>query len=323
MSNEKEQLKNAAELAAAVVKLVAAQLEPEGMDVRLADVVKNNGIKLTGISAGSDGLAGTVYIDNDLQMIQDGQATVEDVANRVARKLALAAEQAPFSADGVKEMFDNPDTTRIVLRVVNKEQNAEMLKDTPHRDIHGDLAAIAAYKVSDEGMTVIRNNLCHRMGYTATELLDYAIRNANHGQHVVQSMKEMLAASMGMDPEQAEAMFGADDNNMIVVTNSSKLYGAADIFVDKTLREAVAEKIGGDYYILPSSVHEVICVSADTMKPEEAATMVREVNATQLEPVDVLSDHPYHVDAQTLKITNPCEKMVDMVADAPKHSIHM
>ena len=43
--------------------------------------------------------------------------------------------------------------------------------------------------------------------------------------------------------------------------------------------------------------------------------MVRDVNATQLEAVDVLSDHPYLVEAETLKISNPCDKQEELVAD--------
>ena len=46
--------------------------------------------------------------------------------------------------------------------------------------------------------------------------------------------------------------------------------------------------------------------------------MIQEVNAGELLPEEVLSDHPYLVNAQTLKITNPCEKLVEAVADMPK-----
>ncbi len=294
-----------------------------GMNARLMEVTKNNGVSLTAIAAEKNNMLCNYYVDNDIRMIQQHEATVEEVAPVIAGRLQVQAEQAPFSADGIKALLEEPDSTRIMLKVINHDQNVEMLRDVPHRDIHGDLSLISVYRVSDDATAVITNSLAAQMGYTATELLDYAIRNANHEQHVVQSMRDMLAESMGISPEEAQEMFQTDDNTMIVVTNTEKKFGAADIFVDKPMRAQIAEKIGGDYYILPSSIHEVICVSADTMSPEQAAAMVSEVNATQLDPVDVLSDHPYLVNAETLKISNPCVKQEELVADDMRHSIHM
>ncbi len=310
-------------LAEQVLKVVQEQLGQTEIDVRLADVVKNNGVELTAISGGSDGLASNVYIDQDIQMIQDGEATVEDVASRVARTLEVQAEKAPFTSRGVIDLLEHPDPSQITMRVVSREQNAELLKTVPHRDIHGDLSIIASYKVSEDASTRISNDLAARMGYTATEVIDHAVKNANSEQHVVKSMRDMLAESMGVSSDQAEEMFGTDDHTMLVVTNENKFYGAGDIFVNKNLREQVAEKIGGDYYIIPSSVHEVICVSVDTMSPEQAATMIQEVNANEVQPEEVLGSHPYHVDAQTLKISNPCQSQEARVADEMRHSLHM
>ena len=292
------------------------------MQVTLNQIIKNNGVNLTAITGERDGLGTNVYVDHDIQMIMDGETTVEDVAARIAGVLQAQAEEAPFTSSGVREMFEHPETDRILLKVVNRDQNSEMLRTTPHRDIHGDLSAIASYRVSDEASAVITHSIAAQMGMTASEIIDHAIRNASNEEHTVQSMAEILAESMGMSPEEAKMMFGSDDS-MIVVTNSDKRFGAGDIFVDKTLREQVAEKMGGDFYIIPSSIHEVICVRSDTMSPEQAATMIREVNANEVRPEEVLSNHPYLVNAETLKISNPCVEQAERVADTVRHSAHM
>ncbi len=310
-------------IAEQILKAVQEQLGQTGIDAQLADAPKINGVVLTAISGGNDGLASNVYIDQDIQLIQNGQATVEDVSARVARTLEVQAEKAPFTSKGVLDLLEHPDPSQITMRVVSSEQNAELLKTVPHRDIHGDLSIIASYKVSEDASTRISNDLAARMGYTATEVIDHAVKNANSEHHVVKSMRDMLAESMGISSDQAEEMFGTDDHTMLVVTNENKFYGAGDIFVNKNLREQVAEKIGGDFYIIPSSVHEVICVSADAMSPEQAATMIQEVNANEVRPEEVLGTHPYLVDAQTLKISNPCEAKMERIADEMKHSFHM
>ena len=61
------------------------------------------------------------------------------------------------------------------------------------------------------------------------------------------------------------------------------------------VKEKAAEIIGGDYYILPSSCHEVILVP-DTLevKAKDLCEMVKEANRTVVEDKDILSDNVYH-----------------------------
>ena len=80
---------------------------------------------------------------------------------------------------------------------------------------------------------------------------------------------------------------------MFVATNIKKVNGAGVILYDGLLR-TFAEKIGGDFYILPSSVHEVIFVPANgDMDARYLIQMVKEVNATEVAPDEVLSDNVY------------------------------
>jgi len=85
---------------------------------------------------------------------------------------------------------------------------------------------------------------------------------------------------------------------MFVATNSKKVNGAGVILYDGLLR-TFAEKIGGDFFILPSSVHEVIFVPANgDIDARHLIQMVKEVNATEVAPDEVLSDnvYMYHAD---------------------------
>lgn len=106
------------------------------------------------------------------------------------------------------------------------------------------------------------------------------------------------------DPDMADAFFEMDsvyEDNMIpmfVATNSKKVNGAGVILYDGLLR-TFAEKIGGDFFILPSSVHEVIFVPANSdMDAGYFIQMVKEVNATEVSPDEVLSNniYRYHAD---------------------------
>ena len=53
----------------------------------------------------------------------------------------------------------------------------------------------------------------------------------------------------------------------------------------------------GDYFILPSSIHEVLLLRDDgNMDYRALEAMVREINATQVAPEERLSDQVYHYD---------------------------
>ena len=65
----------------------------------------------------------------------------------------------------------------------------------------------------------------------------------------------------------------------------------------------LAEKVGGDLYIMPSSVHEVIAVPADVDDPALLAEMVAEINMAQLELGERLSNQVYRYDKDLRKIT--------------------
>ena len=62
--------------------------------------------------------------------------------------------------------------------------------------------------------------------------------------------------------------------------------------------------IGGNFYVIPSSVHECLLVPENSrVSPEELCDMVSEVNRTVVSEDEVLSDSVYHCDAKTLELT--------------------
>lgn len=85
---------------------------------------------------------------------------------------------------------------------------------------------------------------------------------------------------------------------MFVLSNNSKLYGAAALLDEKIMSD-ISYKFG-EVYILPSSVHETLIVpKRDGMELSELETMVREVNSTQVAEHEQLSDYVYAYDVVT------------------------
>ena len=89
---------------------------------------------------------------------------------------------------------------------------------------------------------------------------------------------------------------------MYILTNTEKLHGAACILYQQLLEE-FAKKVNDNLYILPSSVHEIIMIPASFAgKASELRQMVEEINATQVEEEEVLSDSVYFFNRLTRKL---------------------
>lgn len=81
-----------------------------------------------------------------------------------------------------------------------------------------------------------------------------------------------------------------------VVTNEDRVNGAATMFYPGVMDE-IGEKLKGNFFVLPSSLHETIVVPNDgNMEYKALLAMVTEINATQVDTQDKLTDQVYHYD---------------------------
>ena len=130
------------------------------------------------------------------------------------------------------------------------------------------------------------------MSVVIAELMDYDI--------VPFDLKEALEQELGTE----ELMF--------VITNKAKHKGAAALLYEDGLHD-LAELYKDDLYILPSSIHETIAVACTKMEPEQLAEMVEEINGTQVDVGERLSNQVYHYDRTTRKLS--------MATDTPNKSL--
>lgn len=288
-------------------------------DVRLQDITKNNDTKLKAvtITVPNSNISPTIYLNSMYEQYQRGKP-MEEILNQIA---AIQAEHDKDIAVDVSAITDYEKVQgKVAARLVNAENNQELLSQRPHILVGDDLAVTYCIMLgeSDNGsMSVpITNQLMENYGVTVGELHEAATQNMDELTPAsFKSMNEVMAEMMlpsiiaecGGDREQAEQMLEAimppmEDGKMYVLTNEQKTNGAAVILNDKVM-DQISEKVGGEFYILPSSVHELLIVPRDAgMEVPELEKMVCEVNATQVSVEERLSDHVYAYDAQTHEI---------------------
>ncbi|MBR5897138.1 MAG: hypothetical protein IKZ39_05930 [Lachnospiraceae bacterium] len=209
---------------------------------------------------------------------------------------------------------------KLAIEVVSAEANKEMLESVPHKDLE-DMAIVYRFVLSsgDDGRqsVVVTNQMLENFGITAEQLHADAMEIAPQLKPVeIKGMSEVLAELMGV--EEAEMMgigpVAPEDEQMYVASVPDKVHGAGVLAYEEFMDKA-AERAGGDFYILPSSIHEVLIVPDNgQMDFKSLEDMVKEVNATQVAPQDKLTDSVYHYDSKD-KIFELGEKFVERMAE--------
>ena len=191
---------------------------------------------------------------------------------------------------------------KLSVEVISAEANADLLANVPH-DRMEDLAVVYRFVMesSEDGRAsiLVTNNLMDRMGVSHEQLRSDALENSPEIRPVViMGMNEVMKEMMG--PEVYE-MFGIPDDaeeTMYVATVPDKNSGAGVIAYQDFMDQA-AERVGGDFFVLPSSINEILLVPDNgDMTADALRDMVKDVNAKEVSPEERLSDNVYHYDSK-------------------------
>lgn len=262
----------------------------ENVDIAFREVQKNNGIRRKACTVRFDGaqIAPTVYLEQYYDHYLHGEA-VSDSAENILRYCRKKTPAVSFP----ENFFRDFDTVRrrIGIKLIGRERNESFLRGVPHIDIE-DLSAIFFYLLEDtsfgNGMIVIRNADLARWQMTTEQLYAEALRTCPLMlPGIFRPLSEIL------DILVYPSDYAAPQGELFLLTNQSALYGASVILYPGMLQK-VADQIGGNYFILPSSVHEVILLPDNGEEPEGLLEIVTEINHTQVTEEEILADAVYH-----------------------------
>ncbi|MCM1496772.1 MAG: DUF5688 family protein [Bacteroides sp.] len=189
---------------------------------------------------------------------------------------------------------------KIIARIVNRADNAEMLKEVPFTPVANNLAVIYRHllymdKESMASMLITNKSMCE-MELDKKELHRLAMENTKRLFPIkCETMENMLQE---MIPEGGiEAFPEVGDIKLYVLSNEIRMNGAVCI-TDTDFMQQVSEQYfeGQNFKILPSSIHEVLAVSED-MDTNELLQLVCDANNYVLDPGERLADAVYQYDA--------------------------
>ena len=263
----------------------------EEAELETAVVKKNNGIELSAlyIKKREDQIAPAIYLDEYYDYYLKGE-DLDEIIQRIRKEYEWKVARVVnyhFNLEKFEYVRD-----RIVYRLVNYEKNREILEECPHLRLY-DLALTFRWVAhSDEigiSTALVTNQELEVWEISINELLLAARENTPRlfPAHMV-DMDEMIRRA-GIDG------LGDDtDIPMYILTNQQEVNGASVLLYDDVLA-AFARKKRTDFYILPSSIHEVILVPADKIEnPDDLFKMVSDANKTVVGLGDILSDSVYY-----------------------------
>ena len=270
-------------------------LLPEGITPKFTSVIKNNDSTHEGISlpSGDNAVSPTLYLDNLYSDYTCG-TSMDDITRAVIKTISPSQTPAVLSA----ELTDFASVSPLLgLKLISIERNRLYLKDVPYRPFQ-DLAMICVIrlKVNDQpAVSTIRYSTLDIWKKTPDEVFTIAMENFLSSPPKLMSMLSFMSSHGAKDISTIPDMY--------ILTNEENYCGAISMANPLALK-AIAERIGGSFAIVPSSIHEVLAVSCgDPAELEQINLTVRSVNRDTLSPEDILGDHAYFYDAKTGSIS--------------------
>lgn len=265
-------------------KIVAEEL---GFFVKVVKMPHVNGEMEEHVYFSRGDSGGIAFKKKDL----DAMMTEEDIRDFI--KIQVVPIFSTFPTIYTSEyLVEKVKTGDILLCLINKEKNEEVLKDVPYRDFL-DLAIVYRMVVdapenSDEReCTVLLNNdVISKVGVTEAELFE-------RGMDFLRKNVKVITAAQLVEKTTGIPCMEPCLCNMSIYSTGKVHGGAATMLLLPEI-----ENCG---YILPSSVHNVRLIHDDE-NVEVLARMVEDINRCEVAPEERLSNSVYRIKEGKLEI---------------------
>ena len=272
-------------------------------------LTKNNGMEVCGLFIRKEGetLAPAIYLESYYDMFLAGQ-DMGHILDLICRRYESAGGRMPVKMSS-PENFEEVKPF-IIYRIVNLERNKELLRSCPCVPLL-DLAVTFRWLVlSDEdsiSSAMITNEQMDFWGLDVKDLLELARINTSRLfpaqiRPMAETVYQMCSMYEGFEDTDESFFLTEPDRGtslpMYILSNKKGINGATCMIYENVLKD-FARRLEEGFYILPSSIHELILVPESWVEdPAELSVMVREVNEAIVPLDEILSDSVYHFDRE-------------------------
>lgn len=214
------------------------------------------------------------YLEDLYEEFKENQ-DMDEIMNRIVCDVVRYTGSFPCG-DFAEDISTRKD--QIIMTLVNTEKNKGLLESVPHEEVL-DMSVIYRVVMNEDengiASIILTNELMQSAGITKEELGHIAYENT----------RRMFPAEIF---ELTETFH--------IMSNSRKAYGAVTILYKDSMQD-LAEHVGGSFYIIPSSIHEIIAVPDKGADLKYLVQCLAEGNSGFIEERELLSNTVYHYDA--------------------------
>jgi hypothetical protein len=267
-------------------EIIINELNNRGYKAEAQNTIKN-GVELEGIRILTSGnIAPVIYTEEIIRNAEEENKGLDEVVSAI---IGTYESHKAFSFD-VDSLFDRNFVLNGLYIGLQKVSTEEIEKR------FCDFEGIESYlyirgKADREGSYSIKvtKAILESANISEVEAWEQAEANTN-AETSLESLAKVMSEMMGC--EYSEEM--DEETPFFVITNKTRIKGASAILNKKVLAEFGERYHTEKIVVLPSSVHEMLLIPyTEEIDIDTFSEMVGEVNNTQVDPTERLTDRAY------------------------------
>jgi len=263
-------------------------------EVKLETIIKNNGVKRYALVVRKQNstIGVTTYIEFFEEQYEQG-TPLNELVDRYLEVYRDELFETTLSVDDLSFLHDkNAILDMVFYRIINRSKNTLFLENAPWSEVIEGSDIVMTYSIlvsrNENGMgtIAITNSLIEALDLDIEDIKKSAIENTP-------GLLPYTFKSMGN-------VLGFDDSDELpfyVLSNKGNYFGSASLCYPDML-EQIADAFGGSYFILPSSVNELLLLKDDGFfNASTLREMVESVNLSFVDEGELLSNECYYYNA--------------------------
>lgn len=286
-------------------------------NISAKEVVKHNDQHRLGIEftfAGSN-FSPVIYPDSLFEDYQAGKP-LEEILQALSHTIEKSLPEVPgITKETVTQALLDYESARhhLSIRLCDPDLNRELLENAVHSKV-SDFEAIYQLKFTlpgeGVGYSTITPAMLDSWGISMETLQKDAATCTWAEYPILSPMGNMISyltsgLSLPNLLETGEPIQMSDDMFPVFVLSNDRAMQGASLITLPDLLDQIGDIVQDDFYILPSSLHEVIIVPQNTqMTLDGLSEMVHSINESQVAAEDLLSDKVQHYDTKLHLLEN-------------------
>lgn len=289
---------------AEVVKDEAAKRLGTEYEVDIAERLKSNGVVMTQLCIRKKDcqVCPSIYLENFFEEYREGKE-LQAVTDNILSYYGSIPDMSDRAKEVTKDLNYEILKRKTICKLINTRENQTLLEAVPSIPYLDMSIVFFIYSDMVKGIrttAIVDNRIMEKWGITVDELYQTALANMRKDfPPYLADIDVLVSENTTENLLDGESVFEPGDYGygLFVLSNRENFYGAAVLLYPGLMKQC-KEKLGTDFYILPSSVDEVILAPLPDGKEGfldayELSHIIQTVNEELISIEERLSNHAY------------------------------